>query len=220
MTHPIEMHTYVKVLQETSGRYAPSRILSFDIAHVFKAFQLIESNGHISRDLLCQELNLGEGSIKTLIKHLKMQGLIDTSNAGTKMSDKGSRIFSRISSSIPRECTLPKCSVALSRYNYAVLLKQLSFAIKSGIDQRDAAIKMGAIGATTLIYINSKFIIPGTRYDALKREPQIERLLLDKLIPEHMDVIIIGSDDTDQRIAELASKNAALLTVMNHDKHI
>jgi biotin operon repressor len=214
------MHTYVKVLQETSSRYAPSRILSFDIAHVFKAFQLIESNGHISRDLLSQELNLGEGSIKTLIKHLKMQGLIDTSNAGTKMSNKGSRLFSRISASIPRECALPKCSVALSRHNYAVLLKQLSFAIKSGIDQRDAAIKMGAIGATTLIYINSKFIIPGTKFDALKREPQVGRLLLDKLKPEHMDVIIIGSDDTDQRIAELAAKNAALLTVMNHDKHI
>ncbi len=65
------MHMYVKVLQETSGRYAPSRILSFDIAHVFKAFQLIENNGHISRDLLCQELNLGEGFDKDTNKTLE-----------------------------------------------------------------------------------------------------------------------------------------------------
>ena len=214
------MHMYVKVLQETSGRYAPSRILSFDIAHVFKTFQLIEDNGHISRDLLCQELNLGEGSIKTLIKHLKMQDLIETSRIGTKMSVKGNRIFSHILSSVPRECVLPKCSVALGRYNYAVLLRQLIFAVKSGIEQRDAAIKMGALGATTLFYTNEKFIIPGTKYDALKREPHIEELLIHKLEPEYRDVIIIGSDDTDQRIAELAAKNAALLTVMNHEKHI
>jgi hypothetical protein len=211
---------YVKVLQETSCRYAPSRILSFDIAHIFKAFQLIENNGHISRDSLCQELNLGEGSIKTLIKHLKMQALIETSRIGTKMSVKGNRIFSHILSSVPRECVLPKCSVALGRYNYAVLLKQLSFAVKSGIEQRDAAIKMGALGATTLFYTNEKFIIPGTRYDALKREPHIVQLLAQKLRPEHKDVVIIGSDDTDQRIAELAVKNAALLTVMSHEKHI
>jgi hypothetical protein len=214
------MHMYVKVLQETSGRYAPSRILSFDIAHVFKAFQLIENNGHISRDLLCQELNLGEGSIKTIIKHLKMQALIETSRIGTKMSVKGNRIFSHILSSVPRECVLPKCSVALGRYNYAVLLKQLSFAIKSGIEQRDAAIKMGALGATTLFYTNEKFLIPGTRYDALKGEPHIVQLLVKKLRPEHRDVVIIGSDDSDQRIAELAAKNAALLTVMSHEKHI
>jgi Domain of unknown function (DUF4443)/PH0730-like, N-terminal domain len=211
---------YVKVLQETSGRYAPSRILSFDIAHVFKTFQLIEDNGHISRDLLCQELNLGEGSIKTLIKHLKMQDLIETSRIGTKMSVKGNRIFSHILSSVPRECVLPKCSVALGRYNYAVLLKQLSFAVKSGIEQRDAAIKMGALGATTLFYMNEKFVIPGTRYDALRREPQIIQLLVHKLRPELRDVVIIGSDDTDQRIAELAAKNAALLTIMNHEKHL
>lgn len=37
----------------------------------------------------------------------------------------------------------PKCSIALGKFNYAILLKQLSFAIKSGIEQRDAAIKMG-----------------------------------------------------------------------------
>ena len=77
-----------------------------------------------------------------------MQDLIETSRIGTKMSVKGNRIFSHILSSVPRECALPKCSVALGRYNYAVLLKQLSFAVKSGIEQRDAAIKMGALGAT------------------------------------------------------------------------
>src|SRR5215831_20450552 len=81
------MHTYIRTLQEISGRYAPSRILSFDVTHVYKALQLIETRGHISRDLLCKELNLGEGSIKTLVKHLMMQNMIETSNAGTKMSD-------------------------------------------------------------------------------------------------------------------------------------
>ncbi len=214
------MHMYVKVLQETSGRYAPSRILSFDIAHIFKTFQLIEEKGHISRDLLCHELNLGEGSIKTLIRHLKMQDLVETSNAGTKMTVKGNRIFSHILSSVPRECVLPKCSVALGKYNYAILLKQLSLVVRSGIEQRDAAIKMGALGATTLSYTNDKFIIPGTKYDALKREPDITQILVDKLKPEHSDAIVIGSDDTNQRVAELAAKNAALLTVMSHGKHL
>jgi len=52
------MHTYIKTLQEISTRYAPSRILSFDIAHVFKALQLIETRGHVSRDILCKELDL------------------------------------------------------------------------------------------------------------------------------------------------------------------
>ena len=61
---------------------------------------------------------------------------------------------------------------------------------------------MGALGeSNSLFYTNEKFIIPGTKYDALKREPHIEELLIHKLEPGYRDVIIIGSDDTDQRIA-------------------
>ena len=56
---------------------------------------------------------------------------------------------------------MPQCSIALGKFNYAVLLKQSSFAIKSGIEQRDAAIKVGVLGATTLLYKDYKFIMTG-----------------------------------------------------------
>jgi predicted transcriptional regulator len=213
------MHMYIRILEQISGRYAPSRVISFDIAHIFKALQLIETRGHISRDLLCEELNLGEGSIKTLVKHLKMEDMIETSNAGTRMSDKGKRFFEELQSSIPRECTIPKCSIALGKFNYAILLKQLSFAVKSGIEQRDAAIRMGAIGATTLLFRNERFMMPSTHYFSLKKELHIHKLLIEKLNPEVDDLIIIGSDDKNMKTAELAAKSAALLTVRNHEKH-
>ena len=214
------MHQYVKMLENISGRYAPSRVLSFDIVHVFKALQLMENRGHVSRDLLCQELGLGEGTIKTLLKHLKMHDMIKSTNAGTKMTSKATTIFSELLSYIPIEANLPKCSIALGKFNYVVLLKQFSFAIKSGIEQRDSAIKMGALGATTMLFKDGKFVMPGSNYESLKKEPYIHRLLIERLKPEENDVIIIGSDDMSERTAELAAKSAALLTIMNHEKHM
>lgn len=74
---------YVKTLAKIASRYAPSRKLSFDSVHVFKVLQLIENKGHVSRNSLCQELSLGEGSVKTLVKHLKAQGIIESTRAGT-----------------------------------------------------------------------------------------------------------------------------------------
>lgn len=213
------MHTYVRTLQTISSRYAPSRILSFDMAHIFKALQIIEDRGHASRTLLCQELNLGEGAVRTLIKHLKMKELIETSNAGTKMSEEGKRFFAEILSCLPKGCSLPKCSIALGKYNYVVLLKQISFAIKSGIEQRDSAIKMGALGATTMLFKEGKFVMPDSNYESVKKEPAIHELLMKKLEPVEGDVIIIGSDDINRQTAELAAKNAALLTLINHKKH-
>jgi uncharacterized protein DUF4443/transcription factor-like protein len=216
------MHMLIGALEKVATKYAPSRALSFDVVHIFKTLQLIENNGHVSRGLLCEELGLGEGSIKTLIKHLKMNNLIKTSNRGTKMTNRGKTIFSELISSIPTETVLPTCSIALGKFNHAVLLKELSYAVRSGIEQRDAAIRMGGIGATTLLFRENKFVMPGSGsrgQDTLRKEQNIRAILIDKLKPQEDDVIIIGSADIGRKTAELATKNAALFTLLNHEKH-
>jgi len=92
----------------------------------------------------------GEGSVRTLLKHLKMQGLVSSTNEGTRLTEKGKALSLELLQSIPSEANMPKCSIALGRFNYVVLLRNYAFVIKSGIEQRDAAIKIGALGATTL----------------------------------------------------------------------
>ena len=140
------------------------------------------------------------------------------------MTEKGKALSSELLHSIPSETIMPKCSVALGRFNYVVLLRNYNFAIKSGIEQRDAAIKIGALGATTMIYRDNKIIMPGAysinnNNNSLQEEPHVTNLLIDKLKPEENDVIIIGSDNESLRIAEFAAKNAALITIMNHETH-
>jgi len=213
------MHTYVKTLQKVADRYAPSRMLSFDMVHVFKTLQLIQESGHVSREKLCEDLGLGEGTIKTLVRHLKMQNLIESTNAGTKMTKKGNSFFSELLSSIPSEISLSKCAITLGKFNYAVLVKQMSSIIKDGIAQRDAAIRMGASGATTLLFKDNKFLIPQTKFDSLKDEHQLSEQMIKNLHPQDGDVIIIGSDNYSRMKAEFAAKSAALVTIMNHEKH-
>jgi uncharacterized protein DUF4443 len=213
------MHMYIKALEKVASRYAPSRALSFDVVHVFVALQLIENSGRTSRDALCSGLALGEGTVKTLVKHLKMHGLVQTSNGGTKMTAKGKGICEGLLSAIPSEMSLPRCAVALGRFNYAVLVREFGFAVRSGIEQRDSAIKMGATGATTLLFKEDKFVMPASSQDSLKKEPKMRRMIIEKLKPEEGDVVIIGSADSNEKTAELAAKNAALLTIFSHEKH-
>ena len=214
------MHTYVRTLQKVASRIAPSRILSFEMVHVLVTLQLIQERGHVSRHTLCKKLDLGEGTVKTLVKHLKIYDLIETDKTGTRISTKGSKLLSELLLSIPAEMSISTCSVALGKFNYAILIKQMSYVIRSGIEQRDAAIKMNALGATTLVYRDDKFMIPNTNFNALHREQKLHTLLVDSLKPEEGDVLIIGSDNISERAAEFAAKSAALVTIMNHEKHI
>ena len=214
------MHTYVKLLEKVSHQGSPSsRQLSFVIGHIFKALQLAKLNGHISRDSLEKELSLGGGSIKTLVKHLKTTGMIKTSNAGTILTEKGERIISQILLHIPKETVIPQSSITVGKFNYAVLVKNIANSIHSGIEQRDIAIKSGATGATTLLFNDDKFLVPKTNYNALAEESKIQKVLVKNLGPNDNDVVIIGSDNTNKQNAEIAAKNAALFTIMNHLKH-
>jgi hypothetical protein len=72
-----------------------------------------------------------------------MQGLIETTKRGTRMTQK---------SVIPAGTSIRRSLVALSKFNYVLLLKQFGFVIRLGIEQRDAAIKMGGVGSTTLLF--------------------------------------------------------------------
>lgn len=214
------MHTYVRTLQKVASRIAPSRILSFEMVHVLKTLQLIQEKGHVSRHTLCKKLDLGEGTVKTLVKHLKIYDLVVTDKSGTRISTKGTKLLSELVLSMPAEMSISTCSVALGKFNYGILLRQMSYVIKTGIEQRDSAIKMNALGATTLVYKDKRFIIPNTNFDALRTEQNLHTLLVQGLNPEEDDVLIIGSDNKSERIAEFAAKSAALITIMNHDKHI
>lgn len=213
------MHTYLKLLEKIADKYAPSRQLSFGVGHIFKALQLAKLNRHISRDLLEKELALGGGSIKTLVKHLKSTDMIKTSNAGTILTDKGEKIISQILLYIPKEVIIPKSSITVGKFNYAVLVKNSKNYIRYGIEQRDIAIKSGATGATTLVFKGGKFFVPKTNIDALAAEPNIRKILIENLQPDNSDVIIIGTDISSMENAEIAAKNAALFTITNHIKH-
>ena len=120
------MHTYVRTLQKVASRIAPSRILSFEMVHVLKTLQLIQEKGHVSRHTLCKKLDLGEGTVKTLVKHLKIYDLVVTDKSGTRISTKGSKLLSELVLSMPAEMSISTCSVALGKFNYGILLRQMS----------------------------------------------------------------------------------------------
>jgi hypothetical protein len=212
------MHQVIHLLSKVAQRHAPSRMLSFDLVHVFKTMQMMSDNNRTSRSLMMQELGLGEGSIKTLVKHLKMHDLVENSNAGMWLTNKGETLYAKLHVLIPREADITKCSVALGKFNHAVLLKGMAYNIKSGIEQRDAAIKAGAVRATTLICRNDRLVLPGTGENLIRNDQKIHSLIMEKLSPEQNDVIIIGSSH-NKKIAEMAAKSAALYTIEDHEKH-
>lgn len=67
--------------------------------------------------------------------------------------------------------------------------------IKMGVEQRDSAIMAGAEGATTLVVIDGKLIVPPD-YVIDEHDPNLAKLLHEKFNLREGDAIIIGTAST------------------------
>lgn len=207
----------VRTLQNIVSRKGSSKVLTFSVPHVFKALQMLYENEYVSRSSFCQNLHMGEGAVKTMIMHLKEELMVDSTKSGTFLTTKGKNFIKNILEIVFAECDIKKCQIAQGRFNHAVILKNYSFAIKTGVEQRDYTILYGASGATTLLYKEDRFIFPNENMDCLLGDQKTKAALLTKMHPKNGDMIIIASAN-DPFVAEIAAKNSALWTLATHGK--
>jgi hypothetical protein len=213
------MYRTIQKLHDIVTRKGSSKVLTFSSPHVFKALQLLSKQKYVSRISFCNELYIGEGAVRTLILHLKQDGLADSIRAGTFLTPKGIRFAKRFSDTIPAQHNIQPCNISREKYNHAIILKDYASVIGNGMDQRDHAILYGAKGATTLSFENGKFVFPGETRDCLNDDSQTEKVLLENLKPEENDLVIIASSDNDPFVAEISAINSVLWTLASHEKH-
>ena len=206
------MYKDVKKLHDIVTRRGSSKVLSFSSPHVFKALQLLSGQTYVSRAQFCDELHIGEGTVRTMILHLKENGLADSVRAGTFLTTKGQRLAKRFSDTITSQCVIGKCNVAREKHNHVFLVKNRAGIICNGMDQRDFAILYGAKSATTLLFRDNRFVFPNEDRDALEDDLNTKETILEKLLPEEDDIIIIASSD-DPFVAEVSAINSVLCTL-------
>ena len=199
----------LEVIERVASKIAPGRAPSFNEAQVVKALEIIGAYGTVGRIRLSKELGLGEGATRTLLKHLKKEGLIEGSRRGITFSEYGEKIFSNLRSKISEGIEVPNSALTVGPFNMAVLVRDTAHRVRKGVEQRDTAIKAGALGATTLIFSRNKLTMPSSEEDVFKGISSVHDMLVSKLSPKENDVIIIGSGE-NKTSAEIGAKMAAL----------
>ncbi len=202
----------IETLEKTASKLAPGRAPYFVEVHVIKTLMLIGSEGPVGRGRLARAMMLGEGTVRTLLRHLEHQGLVKTSKAGIALTEKGRRLYSELQSKMGIVVEVPRSSITVGSSNIALLVKNSAKAIKGGIEQRDAAIAIGAKGATTLTFKANKLSMPLVSEDVFRDVPQICEKLILELKPKENDAIVIGSAQ-DKLTAEFGAIAAALETL-------
>ncbi|MFX1318567.1 MAG: DUF4443 domain-containing protein [Promethearchaeota archaeon] len=197
-------------LLNTDARHGPPT--QFHPWHILAAFYTFcQTTTPIGRYQLSSDLGLGGGSIRSLIRFLRSQGLIIPINRqGHQLSTKGKQHCEKLRETLIAFEELPESSYTIDVYNYGCHLHQLANYVTDGIEQRDAALQAGASGASTFIQDKDPAVL------VMVKEHRIPKNELREVL-EHFniqvgDVLIIGSGST--RVAAQLGAFAATISLL------
>ncbi len=207
---------------------------TFELVHIILALFLFGENPEgIGRYRLRKNLLIGSGTSRSLVKKLKekvnfITVVEENIRKGHILTEEGVAYLKKIKKKIPLlEKVEPKSlkDIIINRegiHAYFCLIKDAADYVESGIEQRDAAIKLGAFGATCLLYDGKDLQFPSSSIppqdsEELKLRPSIKNYFEIKISNQNAeleknDVIIIGLGESSEK-ARLAALNSALTLI-------
>jgi predicted transcriptional regulator len=197
------------MIERVENKIARGPAPSFNKAHVVKALEIIGKYGTVGRTTIANELELGIGTTRTILKHLKNEELIIGSKQGYTFSEQGKKVFQNLRSKISVGMEVSNNSLTVGPVVVAVLVKHVAHKVGRGVEQRNTAIRVGASGATTVIFSRNKIMMPSNKKHKLKDLSDIQDTLVSKLKPKENDTIIMGSGENKIN-AEIGAIMAAL----------
>ena len=181
-------------------QYGP--MFRFTDASVYWALHVLSDGKRMGRKRLADEVGVGEGSMRRILNTLKDNNFVDIKQTGITITRTGLAYLSDLPI---RVIDADASKIVLGEFSQAVLVKGVSESIDNGLKQRDAGIRVGALGCTTLVMKSGELLLPPD-WSVDKNEPEVAENLKRVSNMVDGDIIIIGSADD-----KISAINAALI---------
>lgn len=125
--------------------------------------------------------------------------------SGMRLTAEGCR---RVEAAGISVATVNARGLCVGECDVAVLVRGKAFKVRDGLRQRDEAVKAGAAGATTLVFLRGRLLMP-PETDMDSSYPELARQVRAAFRLEDEDVVVIGSAP-DVRAAEDGAFSASV----------
>ena len=186
---------FKQFIEDIASQKAPGPSTTFTVSHIFYALDSMAKKP-IGRNKLARNLEVGEGTVRTIINRLKNSGLIETSKEGCNLTNKGLAVWKRFEELFPKRVELGETELTNAKYNYAFLVKNSGHKVRSGIEQRDAAIVAGAKQAAIMVSKQGHLTIESVSNRLEQQFPTASDQILNAIHPGDNDVVVLVGANT------------------------
>ena len=183
-------------------QYGP--MFRFTDASVYWALYVLSDGKRVGRKRLSEMIGVGEGSMRRILNTLKERNMVLIKQTGITITKAG---LDFLEQTPIRVIDLNPGSLVIGECTQAVLVQGAAEKVGNGLKQRDAGIRAGSLGCTTLVINDGKVMLPPD-WSIDDNNPDVAKAILGMKIVENGDAIIIGGAD-DQNTAINAALTAA-----------
>jgi len=177
----------------------------FNDANVYWTLYVLSDEKRIGRKRLADEVGVGEGSMRRILDTLQEWEYISIKQTGIMITKGGLSFLEKIPIQ-PVDICLDGSVIGTEQQG--VIVKGVADKVNNGMEQRDAGIKVGAAGCTTIVYRDGNLCIPPDWNLDVER-PEIAKKIREEYGMKEDDALIIGGGTTKQT-AIVAAVSAAL----------
>ncbi len=177
----------------------------FNDANVYWALHILSNGRRLGRKRLAEEVGIGEGSMRRIIETLKEWDFLDIRQTGITITKSGLAFLEKMP--IKPVDVFIEGSV-LGEHQQGILVVGYADKVVNGMEQRDAGIKVGGEGCTTIVIRDGSLMIPPD-WNLDERMPEVARKIRKDTGITEKDALIIGGGDTVATAVE-AAVSAAL----------
>ena len=117
---------------------------------------LLISNSPLGRNQLMKKLELSEASTRSMMKKLVAAKFVKATTKGISLNSSGNAFVSKIKGVLSGPV-----QINYGNFSIAFKVSNSSSMINVGLEQRDAAIRVGAAGCLVLIFKDNRLLLPG-----------------------------------------------------------
>ena len=183
-------------------QYGP--MFRFTDANVYWALYVLSDGKRMGRKRLSEEIGVGEGSMRRILETLRQWDMITIKQTGITITRSGLGFLNEIPI---RVVDIDLKDSIVGDYSQAVIVYGAGKKIENGMQQRDAGIKVGATGCTTLVIRDGALTIPPD-WNMDKEKPEVAARIREVTNITEDDALIVGSG-YDQHTAVVAALTAA-----------
>ena len=183
-------------------QYGP--MFRFTDANVYWALHVLSDGKRMGRKRLADEIGVGEGSMRRILETLRQWEMITIKQTGITITRSGLGFLSEIPI---RVVDIDVRDAIVGDYSQAIVVYGVGKKIENGMQQRDAGIKVGATGCTTIVIRNGVLTIPPD-WNMDEKNPAVAARVREVTNITEDDAIIVGSA-YDQHTAVVAALTAA-----------